>query len=121
MTSYSPPDYYVDITISSNDYKNLKGLSFDVDIYRSSFIKPVKGMLLLPDNLDHKSHILKSWLWVDSVRSIIPKDEELKIHLLESCDPLYQFNKIEGFNPTTGLKLSGLVRALETSKEKDSY
>jgi len=121
MTSYSPPDYYVDITISSNDYKNLKGLSFDVDIYRLSFTKPVKGMLLLPDNLDYKSHILKSWLWVNSVNAIIPKNEELDFHLLEMCEPLYQFDAIEGFNPEVGLKLSGLVRALETSKEKDSY
>jgi len=75
---------------------------------------------MIPANMDNDTYPFESWLWIDSVRSNIPKDEKLIFHLLESCDPLHQFKKIQGFNPEKGLKISGLVRELETSKEKDN-
>jgi len=39
MTSYSPPDYYAVIKISSIDFKNLKGHTFNVLIYIAKVLK----------------------------------------------------------------------------------
>ena len=110
MTSYSPPDYYADMKMSCKDFKTLKGHTFTVDVYRPSFKKPVKGMLMIPANINNDTHLFESWLWIDSVKSIIPKNEALIFHLLENCNPLHQFNEIDDFNLKTGLKITGVVR-----------
>jgi hypothetical protein len=128
MTSWPPPDYDIEIAISTQSCQILAGFALSTkSIIFDGGQQPTSGMIIIlrdqarffaKDKISQTQNhvdnqvIAKAWIWVGDPLDM-PKGAKLTLVIDEPCDPMYdpEFNS-EEYTPLLtqiGLRLEGVV------------
>lgn len=107
MASYSPPDFYVSLTIEDALFENISGTAFSITA--SSPNAKSKGMIIIPQiQNDEDSPSREAWLWVNRLSKFCNGDV-LKIKLIEVSDPMLIGESYDYLNKYVGTVLAATI------------
>lgn len=89
MTSYRPPDYDVDVAVTSEEFEAIAGVAFSVTFLFEGSRVPVSGMLIVPQGNDFPSseNLASAWLWCKGIPNL-PEGSKVAITLGGPSDPM---------------------------------
>ena len=96
------PDYHCQIELSEKEFRDFAGFDCEVNIFRSTHYKPVKGCLIIPEGGGFiEGEKTRAWLWIDSPRAKINRDTIISVSIIgisnfgQGCKD-YLIKQIEG-------------------------
>lgn len=112
MTSYSPPDYFINLSLTAEHLQVLGGSAFDVRIHRPKTPKTrtIGAMLLIPDMSTHfTGGTIMATLWIDSAQAIVPLDTPLTFELVDLVNPMLTLEELEEVTFDKSIRFSGII------------
>ena len=88
MTSWTEPDYLGGVHMTQEQTRFLGCGNFRMQLHRPNKVNPLSGMVWIQKQLVEPA-LHSAWFWVSSPNAKVPINQEIKIKLLEFCDPLY--------------------------------